>query len=325
MARQRGARAVSQVASNQGWQSYWHEDRLAACTPDDPAAAAVIEAQWCEFFSRLDAGMRVLDVATGNGVLLVWAARAAMEHGRKLDCVGVDLADIDPATFLPRYRDALADTRFIGGTPAEALPFDDASFDVLVSQYGLEYADLDAGLSEAARVLKPGGTLRWLAHSGDSAIVAQGQAQLREIRMLLAQGGPFACMQAFVEAQVSGVRQKRATRDLTEALREAEAYCHEHPGAQLLRQLCAGILDTANNLARYRPDDVTRWLEENRRRLKAQQQRVSDLQAARLDAGRLRRVRERLGGGDWHSLEVRSLESEQGGMALGILLEAVRA
>jgi len=324
LTRQRGAETVSQAPSKPGWQSYWREDRLAACMPDDPVAADVIEAHWYAFFSDLDSGTRVLDVATGNGVLLLWAARAAAGRGRRLRCVGVDLADIDPQRYLARYRDELGDTHFLANTPAESLPFDDASFDILVSQYGLEYADLEAGLDEAARVLKPGGTLRWLAHSGDSAIVAQGRGQLREIRMLLARRGPFARMQAFVEAQGVGARLKRATRDLTGALREAEAYCHEHPEAQLLRQLCAGILDTANNLARYRPDDVTRWLEDNRLRLRAQGQRVGDLQEACLDAARLQRVRDRLDGGAWHSVECRSLESEPGGVVLGKLFHAVR-
>ena len=43
---------------------------------------------------------------------------------------------------------------------AESLPFEDGSFDVVVSRFSAHHwRDLDAGLREAARVLKPGGTI----------------------------------------------------------------------------------------------------------------------------------------------------------------------
>jgi ubiquinone/menaquinone biosynthesis C-methylase UbiE len=51
----------------------------------------------------------------------------------------------------------LANLRTVQG-PAERLPFDDASFDLVLSRYSAHHwRDFDAGLREAARVLKPGG------------------------------------------------------------------------------------------------------------------------------------------------------------------------
>lgn len=169
-------------ASNWGWRRYWRENRLAACVPDNPNSAAVIETHWSGFFAQFPAGNRVLDIATGNGVLLVWGARAARAAGRELTLTGIDLADIDPARFLPEHRADLAAARFIGKTAAESLPFADGGFDAVVSQYGLEYADLEPALSEAARVLAPGGRLHWLAHGADSIVVAQARAKLSTLR-----------------------------------------------------------------------------------------------------------------------------------------------
>jgi SAM-dependent methyltransferase len=46
---------------------------------------------------------------------------------------------------------------------AEKLPFDDASFDFVFSRYSAHHwRDLDLGLRESARVLKPGGTAAFI-------------------------------------------------------------------------------------------------------------------------------------------------------------------
>lgn len=311
-------------ASNLGWRHYWREHRLAACVPDNPETAAAIEAHWTGFFLALSAGERVLDIATGNGVLLVWGARAAREAGRELTWTGIDLADIDPARFLPEHRADLAAARFIGKTAAESLPFADGSFDVVVSQYGLEYADLEPALSEAWRVLAPGGQLHWLAHGADSVVVAQGRAMLSDIDLLLGAQGPIAAMQTYIRARARRRKLNRATRELTEALRSAEAHCAANPPATLVRQLCGGILDTANRFEKYRPADAERWLNENLKRLRAQRQRTRDLLASCLSRRRLAQVERTLGMEPWSNAAVSSLNLGAAGDSVGLLVHAGR-
>ena len=310
--------------SNWGWQRYWRENRLAACVPDNPDSAAAIETHWTGFFSELPAGKRVLDIATGNGVLLVWGARAARAAGHQLRLTGIDLADIDPERFLPEHRIDLAAARFIGNTAAESLPFADGSFDVVVSQYGLEYADLELALSEVARVLASGGQLHWLAHGSDSIVVAQGRAQLVDIDLLLAPDGPFTAMNTYIEARARGRKVSRATRVLTEALHSAEAYCAANPPATLVRQLCGGILDTANRFEKYHPADVGRWLEENLKRLRGLRRRTRDLVSACLSADRLARVEQALGAAPWSDAAISSLNVGTAGDSVGRLIHAVR-
>lgn len=104
----------------------------------------------------LPAGARVLDVPTGSGVAL-----RGLRRGQGLDVVVADIS----ATMLER---AAATARRLGVadqvTPTVAdvgdLPFDDASFDLVVSFTGLHcFPDPHRAVEEMVRVLAPGGVI----------------------------------------------------------------------------------------------------------------------------------------------------------------------
>ena len=297
---------------------------MAACVPENPESAAAIKNHWSEFFAQFPSGKRVLDIATGNGVLLVWGARAARAAGRELQLSGIDLAEIDPARFLPEHRADLEAVRFFGNTAAESLPFADGSVDVVVSQYGLEYADLEPALRETARVLASGGQLHWLAHGVDSAVVAQGRAQLLDMDLLLAPKGPFAAMQTYIRSRAGNRNVDRATRQLTEALHSAEAHCAAHPPATLVRRLCRTILDTVNRFEKYHPADTERWLAENLNRLRGQRQRTRDKLSACLTEDRFARVERVLSSRLWTDAANSSFIVGATGNSVGQLVHAVR-
>jgi SAM-dependent methyltransferase len=97
-------------------------------------------------------GDRVLDVACGTGVV----TRAAAEHvGAEGTVTGLD---INPA-MLAVAQSRSADVQFVRGS-ALALPFDDAAFDVVLCQLGLQFfPNRAAALGEMRRVLVDGGRL----------------------------------------------------------------------------------------------------------------------------------------------------------------------
>jgi hypothetical protein len=174
-------------------------------------------------------------------------------------------------------------------------------------------------------VLAAGGQLHWLAHGIDSSVVSQSRAQLVDIDLLLAPEGPFAAMKAFTRARTRGRKVLRATRVLTEALRSAEAHCAANPPATLLRQLCGGILETANLLDKYHPADVDLWLEENLKRLHGQRQRICDLLSACLSPDRLARVEQILGTRSWSGAAISSLDVGAAGDSVGRFVRACRS
>lgn len=134
--------AQFKAAQRQAWALF---SPLAAFTT--PAAASLVE------FADISAEESVLDVACGTGVVAVTAAR----RGARVR--GLDLS---PALLEDARRNAAvisADIEFMEGD-AEALPYADASFDVVLSQFGHMFAPRpELAVAEMLRVLKPGGRI----------------------------------------------------------------------------------------------------------------------------------------------------------------------
>ena len=112
----------------------------------------IVGEQLCEALD-LRAGSKVLDVAAGNGNVTLAAAR------RWCDVTSTDYV---PA-LLKRGRERAAAERLtieFREADAEALPFPDASYDVVVSTFGVMFTpDQDKAASELARVCKSGGKI----------------------------------------------------------------------------------------------------------------------------------------------------------------------
>jgi SAM-dependent methyltransferase len=311
------------AVGQRGWADYWKADCAASCEPDNPATALEIARLWQGWLAAFPDGARILDVATGNGIVLAYAASAGRAWGRRFVLTGVDLADIDPPRYLCSIDPALRTAAFRGGVAAEALPFADSSFDVVVSQYGIEYAELDRALAEAARVLVPGGALVWLAHADGSEIVRQHRRQAQEFDYLLAANGPVAAMRQFVASLGSGRDREVAAVTLERELAAADGFCARHPPAAIVRE----VLDGFRALRARGPGDaaLATALPEAERRLRSHSDRILSLLDAVLTAGRLTRVRAILGAAPWTALEVGEIRVGSSRSAIGIRIAARRA
>jgi ubiquinone/menaquinone biosynthesis C-methylase UbiE len=99
------------------------------------------------------AGVRMLDVATGSGNVALAGARAGAE------VTGLDLTPELLEAARARAAEAGLEVRFLEGD-AEELPFEDGSFDVVTSCFGVMFAPRHAqAAGELARVVRPGGTV----------------------------------------------------------------------------------------------------------------------------------------------------------------------
>lgn len=116
-----------------------------------PASDAIIDAL------GIKAGDRVLDVACGTGNLAIPAAKLGA------DVVGLDLTPRLLEAARERAAEAGVTVEWIEGD-AENLPFDDDSFDHVVSCFGIIFAPRHAvAASEMRRVCRPGGGIAMTA------------------------------------------------------------------------------------------------------------------------------------------------------------------
>jgi ubiquinone/menaquinone biosynthesis C-methylase UbiE len=168
------------------WDRYWQADRIASCF--DGAGETNYPPQlakgWTDLFDRLPDGASVLDLCTGNGAIPLLAVQSARARGVRLAVVGVDRARVEPTAHVPRLRELLGDIRFHAGVSAEKLPFPDATFDAVTSQYGLEYTHTARTVREAARVARPGAALRVVIHAADGRVARASASHLEELRWL---------------------------------------------------------------------------------------------------------------------------------------------
>jgi len=102
----------------------------------------------CNFLQAVPKERKVLDIGAGTGILCEFG------HACRED---LHFFAVDPAEGMMKYAKPYVQT--LQGT-AEALPFDDNTFDALMMGEALHhFKDIDKALSECTRVLIEGGSL----------------------------------------------------------------------------------------------------------------------------------------------------------------------
>ncbi len=129
-------------AQKEGWANFGPLEAITTA----PAARLVQHA-------RVGPGIRVLDAGCGTGVVAVTAARLGAHVS------GIDLTPqlLERARENSRLAEVEVDLR---EADVEELPFPDAQFDIVLSQFAHMFAPRpDVAVAEMIRVLKPGGTI----------------------------------------------------------------------------------------------------------------------------------------------------------------------
>jgi SAM-dependent methyltransferase len=138
--------------------------------PYERVSATIADLQ-DELVERLEPdGVRWLDSATGTGEVAKRAARAGA------DVTGMDLAPVLIETARREAEEEGLDIQYDVGD-AEAMPYEDVSFEVISSACGVMFApDHAAVAAELARVCRPGGRIGLACWTPDSTVAEMFRA-----------------------------------------------------------------------------------------------------------------------------------------------------
>jgi ubiquinone/menaquinone biosynthesis C-methylase UbiE len=200
----------------------------------------------------LTTGLRVLDVGSGQGMDVANYAKAGA------DAVGIDLT--------PRHVElaqlhlaALGLTAEIVLGDAEALPFEDGSFDRVSSNGVLHHTpDFDAALREIRRVLRPGGEARiivynresfhyWLTQVLGRGIVRGELFRERSMAGVLSSGVEFSHVRARPFVTVHGRKDLKRRLERAGFARVSVHARHFHPGDIPLGRQLARVVPAVRN------------------------------------------------------------------------------
>ncbi len=274
------------VRSPQGhasWHTYWLGAEDAAAFSAGGTSHPLILGFWADFFAEISQDRdspKIIDIASGNGAVVECANSATPRLLTDFTCL--DISDAAIRTLEGRFPG-------VNGIVADArsIPLESATFDLLVSQFGLEYGGPDA-IDEVLRLLLPGGRLALLLHHRGGGIYRQCAASRDAIEsMLKARFIPRAIdvLEAGFLADSGGdsADYDAKVKDFLPAIRALESIMREH-GQHVadgtVMRLYRDVRTIHGRLRHYDPAEVLGWL----KRLEHEAQGYADRMASMCDA-----------------------------------------
>jgi len=187
------------------WSDYWSRGCMTSL-PQDFAANydGEVAEFWQAAFAEVPPAGRMIDLCTGNGAIALLAVAYANKTDQDIEVTAVDAATISSEALAKKFPDqaqALKTIRFISNTRVEDLQLESAGFDLVTSQFGIEYCDWQQAAVQVERILKPGGSLVMVHHTATSDILKFMEQEHREYA-LLEQLNLFSSMQQYLQGEL---------------------------------------------------------------------------------------------------------------------------
>lgn len=285
--------------STSGWNAYWQG---AASSENNvvggfshPGFATFWNTAVSEFVAmRDDSSPRVLDIGTGSGAVLEAIARVKTATMENVSCSDISAAAIDVVSKrFPRATGIVAD--------AKSIPSDSGQYDLITSQFGIEYAGPSA-IDEAVRLLAPGGSLLFLMHIRPGNLYSECTAAVDALQRTR-NSNFIELSRDLFEKGFDAVRGKdrapyeAAAKAMNPAIKKVEAVLTEygeHVAGDSIIALYSTVQDMHSRIQNYNPDEVFAWLDLMKNELPEHEVRMSSMREASIDADEFRQTCERL-------------------------------
>ena len=170
------------------WSEYWSSGNLTSLPQDfRENYDGEIAEFWHLQFDRVPEHGKLVDLCTGNGAVVLLAAAWFRSQPGARQLYGINDARIDPRAIARKYPGQarlLSSITLIGGSPVEDIDLPSGEFDLVTSQYGIEYCDWQRAAAQVSRLLKTGGRFAFVSHAVTTDIIKYMETEWREYEVL---------------------------------------------------------------------------------------------------------------------------------------------
>ena len=266
--------------SEASWSQYWQGregDTTGALTGVE--SDRELQEHWARVLSDGARDAAFLDLACGAGTVLKQASQLGYSN-----LTGLDISS-EAGKVL---QNDIAGVKTVVASASETgLP--DAAYDIIVSQFGLEYAGAQAALSEAARLTAPGGRIETVMHMTGGAIEAEVQGHADHCAELLESGFIEKASALFKGAYENNTAKAQALMDDVMVARDRVSALIKPNKRSLAAHLINGTAQLWEKRSAYVLQDVTGWLNSMKSEIEAYKARMDSMIAAALSQEELQR------------------------------------
>ncbi len=241
------------TTKNDYWSDYWQNDGKEGevFVNSKGERPAYISDYWSTQLKQAPDGGSVLDIASGAGSIYESLTKERID---KLSLFASDLSKQALDILLTRFPKA----KTVVCSSLE-IPYENESFDMVVSQFGVEYAGLEA-FKEAARLVAPGGHLAILSHYEGGYIDQRNAAFIDGAKVALSSGYIETAIE-LTKAIFSGSKTKirKAEKPFISSQIVLADFLRSNPEG-IHRHLYFGYREMYMKIQNYRESDVIGWL-----------------------------------------------------------------
>ena len=285
-----------------------------------------LDAFWAKAFKDRDQQIAILDLACGAGSVLRHADRLGFSNLN-----GLDISEHAIKTMQERFNMAKGIVASVANTG-----LNDGSFDMIVSQFGFEYAgDIEAQkdtCQEIARLLKPKGEFVALCHIKDGAISDEVQLHLRQIEtientdFIKASKTVFRALDRLenhADEQAANLYNQAVT-NLAQPREKLNEFIAKSAGQiqALAKHLLMGTAQLFEKRKAYNLDDIIGWLDGMEAEIRAYKGRMRSQQNAAISEQGIEELSQALSEAGLKCTEIEKLFLEQDSKPSAWVLQA---
>lgn len=171
--------------TNELWSNYWQQGHKTSFgnsfTEEYDGTISIF---WNKVFNELSRGQKILDLCTGNASLIYIAQKGCVNFENNV-WHGVDYAKI----YVDKELAELPNVKLIEQTSIEDLILTQKYYDLVISNFGIEYSQLNKSIEQVSEVIKDSGILKLVCHHKDSILIKENSKELEIVSSLLEKKG----------------------------------------------------------------------------------------------------------------------------------------